>query len=93
MNMSKKKRISAALRCLAAVCMVLLAAAVIFELYGKYVCTTTWVAAGSPCLCEHFGTLFWARIFGLSGMCLVLIGADALVDSKQIQSTPEKQSD
>lgn len=68
-----------------------LRAVVIYELYGKYVCTTTWVAAGYPCLCEHFGTLFWAKVAVLSGMGTVFMGIDTLMNSQKAQSQLKSQ--
>lgn len=90
MNISMKQKVSVSLRCLTAICISLLAAVVIYELYGKYVCTVTWVAAGYPCLCEHFGIMFWAKVSALSGLSLVFMGADALMNSRKTQSGPKK---
>lgn len=73
MDVSMKHKVSVSLHCLTAICISLLVAVVIYELYGKYVCTITWVAAGYPCLCEHFGILFWAKVSALSSASLVEI--------------------
>lgn len=89
--MSIKQKISVSLYCLTGICIALIVAVVIYELYGKYVCTTTWVAAGYPCLCEHFGTLFWAKVAVLSGMGTVFMGIDTLMNSQKAQSQLKSQ--